>query len=102
MSRDPGDFRDLFRRPLSRILLIGIALDAIMHGRKVLHISTKETVEHVRHYYDQILESYAAQLGLDAEMPHREGAAVAGAGYTMTGSVISRSRLVGSSAISCG
>jgi SP family xylose:H+ symportor-like MFS transporter len=26
VARDPGDFRELFRRPLSRILLIGVAL----------------------------------------------------------------------------
>ena len=51
--------------------LIGLAMDQLLQGRRVLHISTKETVEHVRAYYDQILEAYAEQLGLDRMLERR-------------------------------
>ena len=51
--------------------LIGLAVDKLLQGQKVLHISTKETVEHVRDYYDQILEAYAEQLGLDRMLERR-------------------------------
>jgi hypothetical protein len=46
-------------------LLIGLALDKLLQGQKVLHISTKESVDRVRAYYDQLLQSMADQLGLD-------------------------------------
>ncbi|MEZ4386515.1 MAG: hypothetical protein R3D98_02850 [Candidatus Krumholzibacteriia bacterium] len=48
--------------------LITLALDHLLQGRRVLHISTKETVEHVRAYYDQLLAAMAGQLGLDRMM----------------------------------
>ncbi len=51
--------------------LIGLGVDQLLQGRRVLHISTKETVEHVRSYYDQILEAYAEQLGLDRMLERR-------------------------------
>jgi KaiC/GvpD/RAD55 family RecA-like ATPase len=37
-------------------LLIGIALDDLMRGRQVLHISAKDSVDHVREFYDEIFE----------------------------------------------
>jgi hypothetical protein len=51
--------------------LIGLAVDKLLRGQKVLHISTKERVEHVRAYYDQVLEAYAEQLGLDRMLERR-------------------------------
>lgn len=48
--------------------LIGLALDALLHGRKVLHISTQESVDRVRSFYDHIFHMLAAQLHLDR--PH--------------------------------
>ena len=36
--------------------LIGLALDALLHGRKVLHISTQESVERLNDFYDQIFQ----------------------------------------------
>lgn len=51
--------------------LIGLAVDRLLQGHKVLHISTKEKIEHVRDYYDQILEAYAAQLELDRMLERR-------------------------------
>jgi len=45
--------------------LIGLALDKLLQGQRVLHISTKETVEHVVDYYDQLLRAMAEQLQLD-------------------------------------
>lgn len=52
-------------------MLIGIAVDKLLQGQKVLHISTKETVEHVQAYYDEVLEAYAGQLGLDHMLERR-------------------------------
>ena len=51
--------------------LIGLALDKLLQGRKVLHISTRETVEHVRAYYDQLLQALAEQLHLDNMLERR-------------------------------
>lgn len=48
--------------------LIGLAVDKLLQGRKVMHISTRETVESVRAYYDQMLQAMAEQLGLDNMM----------------------------------
>jgi len=45
--------------------LIGLALDKLLRGERVLHISTQETVEHLRGYYDELLGAMARQLGLD-------------------------------------
>lgn len=45
--------------------LIGLALDALLRQRQVLHISTQEPVERVRAYYDQIFASLAADLELE-------------------------------------
>lgn len=48
--------------------LIGLAVDRLLQNHKVLHISTKETVERVRAYYDQLVQAMAGQLGLDRMM----------------------------------
>jgi hypothetical protein len=48
--------------------LMTMALDRLLQGRKVMHISTRETVEHVRAYYDQLLQAMAEQLSLDHMM----------------------------------
>jgi hypothetical protein len=45
--------------------LIGIALDALLQGRKVLHISTKESVEHTRDFYDLLFRNLTTDLQLD-------------------------------------
>lgn len=45
--------------------LIGLALDALLHGRKVLHISTQESVEAVRRFYDQLFHALAEDLQLE-------------------------------------
>ena len=51
--------------------LIGIALDRLLQGQSVLHISTKENIEHVRAYYDQVLKAMAKQFDLDNMMERR-------------------------------
>lgn len=51
--------------------LIGLALDALLHGRKVLHISTQETVEGVRQFYDQLFGALADQLRLEERAQRR-------------------------------
>ncbi len=45
--------------------LIGLALDKLLRGERVLHISTQETVEHLRAYYDQLLVTMSDMLELD-------------------------------------
>lgn len=45
--------------------LIGLALDKMLRGERVLHISTQETVEHLRAYYDQLLAAMIEMLQLD-------------------------------------
>lgn len=52
-------------------LLIGLALDRLLQGQRVLHISTKESVERMRAYYDQLLQAMAQQLGLDNMLERR-------------------------------
>ncbi len=44
--------------------LIGLAIDSLLQDRKVLHISTKESVEHVRVFYDQLFHTLAGELEL--------------------------------------
>ena len=34
--------------------LVDIALDDLMRGRKVLHVTIGRTIEHVREYYEEI------------------------------------------------
>jgi KaiC/GvpD/RAD55 family RecA-like ATPase len=45
--------------------LIGLALDHLLQGRKVLHISTKETVDHLLVFYSELFAAMADMLGLD-------------------------------------
>jgi KaiC/GvpD/RAD55 family RecA-like ATPase len=45
--------------------LVGLALDHMLHGRDVLHISTKETVEGLRGFYEELFNALAEQLELD-------------------------------------
>jgi len=44
--------------------LVGIALDDAMRGRKVLHVSIDNTVDHLREFYDEIFMdlAHSAQL----------------------------------------
>jgi hypothetical protein len=51
--------------------LIGIALDALLQGRKVLHISTKESVERLRKFYDTMYGHLAEDLALDRRLERR-------------------------------
>jgi hypothetical protein len=45
--------------------LVGLALDALLHGRKVLHISTQESVERLSDFYAQIFSALGERLGLE-------------------------------------
>ena len=51
--------------------LIGLAIDKLLQGKRVLYISTKESVEHVNDFFDQILHAMAASLAMD-ELPQRQ------------------------------
>jgi hypothetical protein len=51
--------------------LIGLAIDALLQGRKVLYISTKESVEHVTAFFEQIFHAMGEELGLN-EVPQRQ------------------------------
>lgn len=46
--------------------LIGLAVDQLLQGKKVLYISTKESVEHINDFFDQIFHATAASLELDS------------------------------------
>jgi len=45
--------------------LVGIALDDAMRGRKVLHVSLDNTVDHIREFYDEIFMDLAHSEHLD-------------------------------------
>jgi hypothetical protein len=51
--------------------LIGLAIDKLLQGKRVLYISTKESVEHVNDFFDQIFHATAASLAMD-EVPQRQ------------------------------
>jgi len=48
--------------------LIGLALDAMLQGRKVLHISTQETVERLTAFYEYIFQMLADSIGLEQRL----------------------------------
>ncbi len=45
--------------------LVGVALDDLMRGRKVLHVALDEPVEKIRDYYDEIFMDLARSSGLE-------------------------------------
>ena len=52
-------------------LLVQIALDDLLHDRKVLHITHEHTVDHVRTYYSEIFHDICVSSQLedpDSEM----------------------------------
>jgi KaiC/GvpD/RAD55 family RecA-like ATPase len=51
--------------------LIGLAVDQLLQGKKVLYISTKESVEHINNFFDQIFHAMAASLDLD-QIPQKQ------------------------------
>ena len=51
--------------------LIGLAVDQLLQGKKVLYISTKESVEHINNFFDQIFHAMAASLDLD-QVPQKQ------------------------------
>ncbi len=44
--------------------LVGVALDDLMRGRKVLHVALNQPVEKIRGYYDEIFTDLAKSSGL--------------------------------------
>mgnify|MGYP001820463550 FL=1 len=51
--------------------LIGLAVDQLLQGRKVLYISTKESVEHINNFFDQIFHAMADSLNMD-QLPQKQ------------------------------
>jgi len=51
--------------------LIGLAIDRLLQGKKVLYISTKESVEHINTFFDQIFHAMAEALDM-AEVPRNQ------------------------------
>lgn len=50
------------------MFLVGIALDDLIHGRSVMHVSLGDSVEHVRSFYDEIYnELFRSSAILDAD-----------------------------------
>lgn len=53
--------------------LVGVALDYLLRGRRVLHVALDQPVEKVREYYDEIFQDLASTSALeDAERERRE------------------------------
>jgi KaiC/GvpD/RAD55 family RecA-like ATPase len=65
-----GNFGVVLSRPGvgKTAFLIGLAVDQLLQRRKVLYISTKESVEHINGFFDQIFHAMAAALDLE-ELP---------------------------------
>jgi hypothetical protein len=51
--------------------LIGLAVDQLLQGKKVLYISTKESVEHINNFFDQIFHAMAESLDME-QLPQRQ------------------------------
>jgi hypothetical protein len=51
--------------------LVGVAVDALLQGRKVMHISTEESVEKMRAFYDEIFNLLVENLQLENSMQRR-------------------------------
>ncbi len=51
--------------------LVGLAVDALLRGRKVLHISTQESVEHLRAFYFEIFQLICDRQQLDNRLERR-------------------------------
>ena len=47
--------------------LVGVALDSLLRGGQVLHVSLDHTVSHVRAYYDTLFEQLASSAHLEDE-----------------------------------
>jgi hypothetical protein len=53
--------------------LVGVALDDLMRGEPVLHVTLDATVAHVRAYYDTVFDELASSTGLeDAARVHTD------------------------------
>lgn len=48
--------------------LIGMSVDALLQGRRVLHITTEESVEKIRTFYDEIFNLMAENSQLENKM----------------------------------
>ena len=68
-----GNFGVVLSRPGvgKTAFLIGLAVDHLLQGKKVLYISTKEPVEHISDFFEQIFQAMAESLSLD-EVPRRQ------------------------------
>jgi hypothetical protein len=51
--------------------MIGLAIDHLLQDKKVLYISTKESVEHITAFFEQIFHAMAAALDMQ-EVPQRQ------------------------------
>lgn len=47
--------------------LVGVALDELLRGGRVLHVSLEATVQHVRAFYDTVFEELAGSTHLEDE-----------------------------------
>ena len=52
-------------------LLIGLAIDQLLQNRKVLYISTKESVESINRYFDHVFHAMADALEMK-DLPQRQ------------------------------
>ncbi len=68
-----GNFGVILSRPGvgKTAFLIGLAIDQLLQRKKVLYISTKESVEHVNDFFDHIFHAMAAAQDM-AEVPRMQ------------------------------
>ena len=53
--------------------LVGVALDELLRGGSVMHVSLDQTVSHIRTYYDTVFETLVSSTHLeDAAVTHAE------------------------------
>ena len=63
----PGNIGVVVSRPgLGKTsFLVGLALDDLLHGRKVFHVALEQSVDHVREYYEEIFTDLAEAVHLE-------------------------------------
>lgn len=62
-----GNFGVVMSRPGvgKTAFLIGLAVDQLLQGKKVLYISTKEPVDHINAFFEQVFQTMSQSLEMD-------------------------------------
>lgn len=63
--------------------LVQVAIDSLIRDRNVLHVSLHDSVDHVRTWYDEMLDEFARAIG-EAEFPRADRALLERSRYIHT------------------